>query len=281
MLFADLDYDSMQSAMGWLKARRGVDVVRIALPEPASHQGLIDAYEAALKADPRVRLILLTQVSHRTGLVLPVKEIAAMARARGVDAVVDAAHAWGQMDFRLGDLGLDFVGLNGHKWIGAPLGVGVMYIRRGRVGDIDPFMGSEALGADDVSARVHSGTTNMAAFLAVPDALDFREAIGGPAVEARLRALRARWVEPALALGRYEILTPADPRLSCGITAFRRKGRVSDADNQALARELFDRFGVFTVHRAGLASGACVRVTPAIFTSADDVDRLAAALKAL
>ncbi|MDT9106048.1 hypothetical protein RSW49_24240, partial [Escherichia coli] len=62
---------------------------------------------------------------------------------------------------------------------------------------------------------------------------------------------------------------------------FRRKGRVSDADNQALARELFDRFGVFTVHRAGLASGACVRVTPAIFTSADDVDRLAAALKAL
>ena len=204
-----------------------------------------------------------------------------MARARGVDAVVDAAHAWGQMDFRLGDLGLDFVGLNGHKWIGAPLGVGVMYIRRGRVGDIDPFMGSEALGADDVSARVHSGTTNMAAFLAVPDALDFREAIGGPAVEARLRALRARWVEPALALGRYEILTPADPRLSCGITAFRRKGRVSDADNQALARELFDRFGVFTVHRAGLASGACVRVTPAIFTSADDVDRLAAALKAL
>ncbi|MBQ1544123.1 aminotransferase [Caulobacter sp. CCUG 60055] len=281
VLFADLDYDSMQSAMGWLKARRGVDVVRIALPEPASHQGLIDAYEAALKADPRVRLILLTQVSHRTGLVLPVKEIAAMARARGVDAVVDAAHAWGQMDFRLGDLGLDFVGLNGHKWIGAPLGVGVMYIRRGRVGDIDPFMGSEALGADDVSARVHSGTTNMAAFLAVPDALDFREAIGGPAVEARLRALRARWVEPALALGRYEILTPADPRLSCGITAFRRKGRVSDADNQALARELFDRFGVFTVHRAGLASGACVRVTPAIFTSADDVDRLAAALKAL
>ncbi|WP_163366530.1 aminotransferase class I/II-fold pyridoxal phosphate-dependent enzyme, partial [Klebsiella aerogenes] len=80
VLFADLDYDSMQSAMGWLKARRGVDVVRIALPEPASHQGLIDAYEAALKADPRVRLILLTQVSHRTGLVLPVKEIAAMAR---------------------------------------------------------------------------------------------------------------------------------------------------------------------------------------------------------
>jgi isopenicillin-N epimerase len=117
VLYSDLDYDSMQMAMNWLPARRGVEVVRIALPEPATYQGLIDAYAAALDAHPRVRLILLTHVSHRTGLVLPIKEIVAMARARGVDALVDSAHAWGQIDFRLDDLGADFVGLNLHKWM--------------------------------------------------------------------------------------------------------------------------------------------------------------------
>jgi isopenicillin-N epimerase len=128
VLYADLDYDSMQSAMDWLPARRGVEVVKIALPEPAAYQGLIDAYAAALDAHPKVRLILLTHLSHRTGLVLPVKEIVAMARTRGVDAIVDSAHAWGQIDFDVRELGLDFAGFNLHKWMGAPLGVGILLL---------------------------------------------------------------------------------------------------------------------------------------------------------
>ena len=121
VLQADLDYDSMQACFDTLKRDRGVDVVRIALPEPATHQGLIDTYEAALKVNPKIRLILLAHLSHRTGLVIPVKEIVAMARARGVDAIVDAAHSWGQLDFRPADLDADFIGFNLHKWWGAPL----------------------------------------------------------------------------------------------------------------------------------------------------------------
>src|SRR5882757_337063 len=143
VLYADLDYDSMQSAMNWLPARRGVDVVKISLPEPATHQGLIDAYAAALDAHPKVRLILLTHLSHRTGLVLPVKEIVSLARTRGVDAIVDSAHAWGQIDFNVRDLAFDFAAFNLHKWMGAPLGVGVLYIRKQRIPDIDVYMASD------------------------------------------------------------------------------------------------------------------------------------------
>jgi isopenicillin-N epimerase len=279
VLYSDLDYDSMQAAMNWLPARRGVDVVRIALPEPANYQGLIDTYAAALAANPRVRLILLTHVSHRTGLILPVKEIVALARSKGVDAIVDCAHSWGQFDFHLEDLGADFVGLNLHKWMGAPLGVGVLYIRRARIPAIDPYMANQEYPADDVRARCHAGTSNFANFLTVADALDFQDSVGLAAKESRLRHLRDLWVVPLRARGAVEILTPQDPRLYCAITSFRLPGKTGVADNMALAKALLDRFGIFTTHRAGVAAGACVRVTPALFTSAADIQRLGQALE--
>ena len=279
VLYADHDYDAMQTAMRWLKVRRGVDVIAINLPEPATHQGLIDAYAAALGAHPKVRLMLLTQVSHRNGLVLPVAEITALARARGVDVILDSAHAWGQLDFQLPDLGADFVGLNGHKWIGAPIGVGVLYIRKDRLGDIDPFMGEDQVPPGDVRSRVHSGTSNMAAFLALNEALDFHEAIGVTAKAQRLTALQRAWTEPLRSVPGVQVLTATDPRLVCAIGAFRLTGRTSEADNIALARRLLDQFAIFTVHRSGLARGACVRVTPALFTAETDVLKLAGAVR--
>jgi len=281
VLYADLDYPAMQSAMDWLRARRGVDVVRIAIPEPATHQGLIDAYAGALEANPRVRLILLTHLGHRTGLVLPVAEIVSLARARRVDTIVDAAHSWGQLDFKLPSLGASFIGLNLHKWIGAPLGVGALYIARDRLADIDPFMAGSEAATGGVDARVHTGTANFAAYLTVAQALDFHARVGPAAKEARLRYLRDRWAEPLRSAGSLEILTPPDPRLHAGITSFRLRGRTSANANAALARELLDRFGIHTVHRTGVAAGACVRVTPALFTLEPDIDRLIAAVRAI
>jgi selenocysteine lyase/cysteine desulfurase len=278
ILIADLDYDATQAAFQGLVARRGVRLVSIALPEPASHQSLIDAYEAALKADPAIKLMMLTHVSHRTGLVLPVKEIVAMARARGVDTIVDAAHSWGQLDFTLPALGADFVGFTCHKWIGAPLGTGAAYIRKERLDAIAPA--AEKIG-QGIDLRLHTGTTNFAATLAVKDALDFHLMIGAKAKEARLRSLRDRWAEALRDHPGLEILTPSDPRLTCGITSFRLKGKTSVEENRAVAAELLKRFNIFTVERPGVAKGACVRVTPALFTHESDIDALIAALKAI
>lgn len=278
VLYGDLDYDSMQAACDTLARRSGGSVVRIALPEPATFDGLIETYRAALDANPRVRLMLLTHLSHRTGLVIPVREIVAMARARGVDCIVDAAHSWGQLDFKLTDLGADFIGVNLHKWIGAPLGVGAAYIRRGRASAIDADA-SEPADSDGAQARVHTGTADFAAQLTVPAALDFQHAIGGPAREARLRALRDRWVNGVRGLSAIEVLTPADPRLHGAITSFRLKGRTSSPQNVALVEALLARHRIFTVARAGPAKGACVRVTPALFNTMADVDRLVEALR--
>lgn len=279
VLYADLDYDSMQACFDGLQARRGVEIVRIALPEPATHQGLIDAYAKALDDHPKVRLILLTHLSHRTGLVVPVREIVAMARARGVDAIVDAAHSWGQLDFALPDLGADFVGLNLHKWIGAPLGVGAVYIRKDRLDVIDPDLADAPPHGETARARVHTGTVDYAAQLSVPAAFAFQDRIGDAPRTARLRHLRNLWAEEMRGARGIEILTPADPRLYGGISSFRFAGRTSVADNVALAKRLLDEHGIFTVHRSGPARGACVRVTPALFTRAADMERLVAALR--
>jgi len=281
VLYADLDYDSMQYAMNALKGRRGVDVVKFNIPEPATRQAVLDAYAAALDANPKARLLLLTHVSHRTGLVMPVAEIVRMARAGQVDTIIDAAHSWGQLDFEVGELGADFVGFNLHKWIGAPLGVGFLYIRKGRLGDIDRDMGDEDFPETDIRSRVHTGTVNFATMLTVPTAIALHQEIGAAAKQARLRHLRDYWVSRVRAFKDLQILTPDEPGLYGAITSFRLAGKGSKADNDALVARLRDDHKVLTVRRAGVANGQCIRVTPALYTDETDLDRLVEALAAV
>ncbi len=279
VLHADLDYDAMQGYMAGLRDRRGVAVVTIALPEPATRQALIDAYAQAFDADPRIRLVLLTHLSHRTGLALPLAEIVALARSRGIDAIVDAAHSWGQLEAGTIAAGADFAGFNLHKWMGAPLGVGAFYIRKSRLDAIDPDAGNGTPPGTTAESRIHTGTVDMAAQLTVPTAFAFQDAVGAANRIARLRWLRDRWAEELRGLPGLEILTPNDPALHGGTTAFRIRGRTSVADNIAIAKTLLDEFRIFSVHRAGVARGACIRVCPALFTAPEHVDALVGALR--
>ena len=278
VLYADLDYPAMQNAMRSLAARRGVEPVRMTVPEPASHDNVLSAYAAALEKHPNIRLVLLTHVSNKTGLVIPSAALTALARSRGADTIVDAAHAIGQLDLTIPDLGADFVGFNLHKWIGAPLGVAAFYIKRSRLPDVDPMMGEEG---ESIESRIHTGTTNFAAFLTIPSALDFHESVGRAHKAARLRYLRDRWVRAAREMAHVQVLTPDDPRMSAGICSFRLRGRTSGADNDRVVETLLSRHGIFTRRSAGVDGGDCVRVTPALYTKPADVDRLAQALREL
>lgn len=281
VMYADLDYPGMQYAMKWLASRRGVRVTQFVIPEPATKQSVLDAYAIALDANPDVRMMLVTHCSHKTGLVLPVAEIVALARSRDVDVLVDAAHSWGQVELSVSGLGADFVGFTLQKWIAGPVGLGVVYIRKDRLVAIEPMMGDEDHPSDDVQSRVHSGTVNFAAALTAPGALDFHEIIGPANKAARLRYLRDRWVTAVRSTRGVQILTPDDPDLAAGITSFRLNGGVSSDHNQRLVETLRDRYGLFTARRTGIARGDCVRITPAIYNGVDDVDRLAAAIKEL
>jgi isopenicillin-N epimerase len=281
VLYADLDYPAMQNAMKWLAERRGVRVIRIALPEPASRESVMDVYAAALEANPAVRLVLLTHLNNKTGLIVPVKALTELARAHDADVIVDAAHSIGQTTVRIPDMGCDFAGFNLHKWIGAPLGVAVMYIRKERLSAIDRMMADDEAPAESINSRVHTGTTNFAAFLTIPAALDFHEAVGPAHKAARIRYLRDRWVSLVRGRDGIDVLTPDEPGMAAGITSFRLRGRTSRQDNDRIVDDLLTRHGIFTARRSGLEGGDCVRVTPALYTKVEDVDRFAAALKAL
>ncbi len=280
VLYADLDYGAMKSAMQWLEGRRGVEVIKINIPEPTTRENIITAYAQAFKDHPDVRMTLVTHVNNLTGLIHPVKEISALAKSHGIDVILDSAHALGQIDFDLTDFDADFAGINLHKWIGAPIGCGLIYIRKNRIRDIDRFM-NEPGDDNDIEARAHTGTLNFAAHLTIPDALSFHEMIGIREKEARLRHLRNLWVSEARNIPGVDILTPDDPTMVAAMTSFRFKSRVTTEDNNAIVRTLAGKHNIFTVRRTGPAAGDCVRVTPAIYNSGDDMHRLAKALKAL
>ena len=281
VMYGNLDYDTMIDAMTDLARRSGAGVATVQIPEPATRQNVIDAYEQALRKYPRTRLLLLTHISHRTGLVLPVADIVRMAKARGVDVIVDVAQSWGQLDYKIPDLGADFVGANLHKWVGAPLGLGFLYIREARLPDIGVQAGATSFPATDIRARVHAGTVNMAAIMTIPAALKFHGQVPLAERAARLRGLRDDWVRQVIDVPGVQILTPEEPGMSGAVTSFRLRGRTGFDDNVALSRRLADDFGIFTVARAGPAGGSCIRVTPSYFTRDADLARLAAAIRQL
>jgi selenocysteine lyase/cysteine desulfurase len=279
VICCDLDYDAMIEAMNWLGDHRGAEVVKFSMPEPATTANILGAYHDVLNRAPNAKLLLVTQVSNRTGLVTPVREIVAMARERGVDVVVDAAHGVACLDFRLDDLNADFVGWSVHKWTSAPLGTGAMFIRKSRISDIEIAFDND-LPADDITARVPEGTTDFAAVLTIPSAVDFHFAVGAAAKEKHLRALRDRWAKAVRDLSNVEICVPDDPARYCAITSFRLKGMRTEADAQRVQRRLFERYNVHTVWRKGVAQGPVVRVTPGLYNTRSDADALVAALRA-
>lgn len=280
-LYADADYPEFKSLMQWLKDGAGMRVVRLDLPAQASATELLVRYIAAMDSNPDLKLMLLTHTSNQHGLTLPVRQITAEARRRGIDVICDCAQSWGLLDYTMPLLGVDWAVFNLHKWIGAPLGVGALYMKRGTLTKVAPYPGEVDAGDTRVSARVHSGTVNFAAVLTVPQALAFHRAVGPAAKEQRLRHLHSLWSEPARQMRHIEVLGGTEEATRSGMGAFRLHGETSVESARQLQKRLEQEHGIFTVMRDGLASGACIRVTPQVFTSAPAVGRLVDALRQL
>lgn len=272
VLLAADDYDSVIETLEMVAARKALDLHRVALPlDPDSDEQIVALYEAAITA--RTRVVLLTHMHHRTGQVMPVANIAAMARRHGIDTMVDAAHSFAHLDYQLADLGADFVGANLHKWLGAPLGVGLLYIRQRRIADIAPLFGDTSHAAGDIDKFGHVGTVPPAPVLTVQDALAFHLTIGARNKEARLRYLAQYWQSRVRALPNVRLLTPRDPARSCAIAAFAIDGVAAPQ----VVERLMARQRIFTVVR--LVHGCeCVRVTPHLFTTLAQLDLLVDAI---
>jgi selenocysteine lyase/cysteine desulfurase len=266
------DYDHVVPIFEQIAERKGITLTRLRLPlHPRDDDEIVDLYERAI--GPRTRVILATHMVHLTGQIIPVAKLAVMARRHGVDTMVDAAHSFAHIEYQLPELASDFIAINLHKWLGAPLGVGLAYIKRERIAEIAPFFADSVFPVGDIRRLGHFGTTPPATILAIPDAIDFHNGIGGAEKEARLRYLKNYWMERVRDFSRIELLTPLDPARSCGIGAFRVKGLSAEA----VYEYLWNEHRIFTVART-VDGGPAVRVTPHLYNTIEDLDRLVAAL---
>ncbi|MGW1160940.1 aminotransferase class V-fold PLP-dependent enzyme [Streptomyces sp. NPDC002513] len=280
VMYADLDYDEMQQAMESLKRYRGVNVIKFSIPEPATTANILEAYQAQLKMAPaRLKLLMVTHLSNRTGIVMPVREIVSMARARGVDTIVDAAQTIGHMDYTLADLDADYVGFSLHKWLCSPIGTGAIWIRGSKLQNIEPCMGNTMYPLDDTRSRSSVGTVNFAATLTVPKAIEFHRSIGARRKQEYLQSLRNYWVERVRDIKGMEILTPDDPARHGAVTSFRLPAMKDYAQAKKLSKILLEKHRILTVARTGIARGNAVRVTPTLYNTRDELDRLVKALR--
>lgn len=281
VLYSDIDYPSFKETMKWLAESRNVKPVHVILPPRVNQQQILDLYIEAFDKNPNLKLMLLTHVSNQHGLTLPVAKISEAAKQRGIDVICDCAQSWGLLDFKITDLNVDWAAFNLHKWIGSPVGVGALYMKKGSLEKVLPYPGESDPSHTKISTRVHTATVNFAAILTLPAAIDFHHAIGAANKEARLRYLRSLWVNKAEKMSHIEVLGALDEESSTGMGAFRLVGKTSLADAKSLQQRLENEFGVFTVVRVGLASGYCIRVTPQVFVSSDEIGKLVTAMRNL
>ena len=279
LLICDLEYHSVEYAMRWVAQQHGLEMIEIIHAHPATYESLLNGYREAFTQHPRIKLMALTHVTHRTGLVMPVQAIIELAKEHGVDVILDGAHALGQIDFDLPGMGVAFAGFNLHKWIGAPLTLGFMYIDPQRLADIAPDMGSQHYPEPDIRNRAPYGTPNIPAWLSLPKVLQEHLDLGGSKAKGeRLRALRDLWVREARTLPGIEVLTPDDPRLYCAITSLRFTHL---DDQQPMVERLLKDYNLLTVARNGSACGSCIRITVGMATTQDDIHQLIRALREL
>jgi selenocysteine lyase/cysteine desulfurase len=274
-VMAAQDYGAMLDMFKLQARRRGIVNRVVSLPlDPQSDDELVQLYASAIT--PRTRLLMVGHMVNITGHILPVRAIADMAHARGVDVMADGAHTFAQLAFQIPDLGCDYYGASLHKWLGTPLGAGILYVRRDKIPTLWPIYADEGMADTDIRKLNHTGTHPVHTDLGIENAIDFHESIGVERKEARLRYLQRYWTTQVRGVPNIMVNTPSDPKRSCAIANVGVAG-MKPAD---LAKTLLDRYNVWTV-AIDTANVHGVRVTPQLFTTPKELDVLVRALKEL
>ncbi len=274
VLCTTLDYPRMITTFRQRERRDGIALVQIKIPIPCDDPSeIVRRYEAAIT--PKTRMILASHVINITGQITPVKELVAMARRHngGIPVVVDGAHALAQIDFKLSDLDCDYYGVSLHKWLAAPHGTGLLYVRRDKIPALWPMMAAEAKLDSDIRKFEEIGTHPAAPYLAIADALTLHQSIGGARKEARLRYLRDRWATRVAGRDRVRLHTSLQPASSCAIGTVQVEG----VDSEKLSLWLRDKRKIL-VTPIKHAEFEGIRVTPSVYSTLEEVDRFSAAL---
>lgn len=266
------DYGSMIEAFEMRAKRFGTVVKKIDLPlHPKSDEEIVELFEAAIT--PKTKVMLVTHLINLSGQILPVRKIADMAHKRGIEVISDSAHAFGHIPYKIPDLDCDYMGTSLHKWMGCPLGLGMLYVKKEKIKDLWPLMGDVNMPEDDIRKLEHIGTHPCSADLAIANAIKFHNMIGSERKAARLFYLKDYWLQKAKNIPNIIINTPAEEGRSCGLGNVGVEG----IEPSKLAKILYNKYKIFTV-AINHPSIKGVRVTPHLYTTTHELDSFVNAL---
>lgn len=274
-VMAEQDYGAMRDMFNQVSKRYGVVNKVVSVPNhPESDDEIVNLYSSAIT--DKTKLLMISHIINITGQILPVQKICDMAHKRGVEVMVDGAHAFGHFVFNIPELHCDYYGSSLHKWMSVPLGCGILYVKEDKVGKVWPLIAAGEKDQGDISRLNHVGTNPAHTILAIADALDFYNMMGMERKEARLRYIQNYWTSKVRDLPHVIINTPADPARSCGIANVGiRSMKPSD-----LCDQLFSKYNIYTAPIDGAGVHGC-RITPNVYTSTAELDILVKALTEL
>lgn len=262
------DYPNMMNAWKQREKRDGIKLNWIDLTLPVEDDSiLVAAFEKAIT--PKTKVVHITHMINWTGQLLPARAITDMAHAKGCEVIVDCAHSFAQLDFAIPDLDCDYAAVSLHKWLCAPFGSGLLYIKKDNIKNIWALLSNDKPDGDDIRKFESIGTRSFASEMAIGYAVDFHNLIGAKRKEERLRYLKNYWAERVSNIPKVKLNTSLLPQYSCALGNFSIEGM----DATDIDRKLFEKYKIHTVAiKVEKING--VRVAPHVYTSLHDLDRL-------
>lgn len=273
VLTTDQDYPRMINTFKQRERREGIKLTQISIPVPAEDDAeIVRRFEEAIT--PNTKLILMCHIINLTGQILPVKKVVQMARKKGIPVIVDGAHAYAHFEFNHADLDCDYYTTSLHKWLFAPHGTGMLYVRKNKIKSLWPLMAAAESQDEDIRKFEEIGTHPAANFLAIGEALTFHEGIGSARKEARLKYLNDLWIDELVDGDKVVLHTSRNPKYACGIATVEIKGIEPGELNSALWR---DYRIITTPIKHDQFQG--IRVTPNVYTTMEEIGRFVDAMK--
>jgi isopenicillin-N epimerase len=269
------DYGRMVNTFKQRERREGIVLKQFQIPVPAEDPAeIIRLFEKNIT--PKTKLILMSHIVNLTGQILPVKGVVQMARKKGIPVIVDGAHSFAHFEFKHEDLDCDYFATSLHKWLLAPIGTGMLYVRKEKIKDLWPMQASAEAQDDNIRKFEEIGTHPAANHNAISEALTFHQGIGAANKEARLRYLRDTWANRLLQHDRIRLNTSLDPEFSCCIGNV----DIDGIDTSAVGKYMWDEHRIIiTPIKHAEFEGA--RVTANVYTTMEELDRFCDAMEHL
>jgi selenocysteine lyase/cysteine desulfurase len=261
------DYPNMIHAWKQKELRDGIKIKWLSIDLPFENDdSIVKAFADA--TGPKTKIWHITHMINWTGQIMPVKKLCEEARKRGIISIVDGAHTFAHMDFKIRDFDPDYYGTSLHKWLCAPFGTGMLYVKKENIAGLYPLFPNDKPQSDDIRKFETLGTRSFAPEQAIAQAIDFHNAIGSKRKEERLRYLKNYWCEQFTKNSRIKLNVSLKPEYACALGNF----SIDGVDPDTITSKLFTEHQIHVVSiKWEKISG--VRVTPHVYTSTKDLDR--------